>query len=1638
MRHKPRYYHCSMLVFLSHNSLDSELALGLKRALLDNADHPIEVFCAPNTAVGGGYWQEELAETVSKSDVFLLLVGQHGIGPWQVPEYYEAHDKWVRGRRPILIPVLQEGHRAPGLRFLGQLHWVIDKDPTSQHCVGKIFAAINSRTASGPDILWKHTRPYRGLSAMQEEDSQYFYGRAPETRRVLTTLAQSPDRFPILIGNSGLGKSSIAMAGVFAALKRQGWAESDSAEGWPRALQSSRRWASLTMRPGRHPFLSLVKAFSRLWRLSDLDPDRETIENKWARKLNEGNASVRGLIEATLNRLETLNIPAPGAFILYLDQAEEVYAVHSSSTSSSFFRVITQGLEDGSFRAFASIRSDYYGSIQQDSSLFGLSERIDVRPLDRDAFHDIVTTPARQLGARFEDPRLPEELVKQALQSSLPLLSYLLDDMWTKMQMRGDGLLLPNVKTVNVGSVLAAAGDNFLSENRDKERLLKRLLPLRLVHVGDNGELSRRRASKTELSDEEWRVATQLADYPWRLLVIGQVDPAEPPYAEIAHEALLREWRQLNEWLTGGQGQREFLTWKSGLERARRRFDGLDSSSKPGGLLFGYDLEQAQHWLNIRPEDIPENDTAFINASSAAARESRDQLRLNLELTRATQSGFLADLSRTEMSQGGIEKALAFALEAVPLHIPEWPVVPRAENALFSAFHTLCASPARLVATLTGHAGTLRGATYSPDGTSVVTWSFDGTARRWSADDGKPLAIYQHDDYVLGSAISGDNKAVLTWSRDGTAAIWGLGPEGGKSTLRHGCSVRGAVFFRKSGRVLTWSHDGTAKIWEAEDGRLVQALDHSAMVVGACLSPNEDVIMTWSADGFVCLWNSDDGSLRTRLRHEQFVRGAVFSKDGETAMSWSADQTAHLWDVQKGDRRCKLVHDGEVLNAKLLQDSRRVVTSSEDGTAKVWSMDGEHLLTLRHSDCGHVSGLQVSEDGKRIQTTSPESAVTWDVETGDRLVSVQHLAPILGGRILTTGAKSLSWSADGDVKVWNGAAGVVGNDRGTIALRHQMPVRWSFFDDTGGWVWTICDDGAVRAFAAEGGPAHLVLRHSSEVLGMASSPANSKRSTFTTWSTDGTAKVWTFDNKPYTELKHDSTISGCQVAQGSARALTWTTGSGAAVWDLNSATLVSLVQTEAEVTDAQFIRNDSVVLAQSKGGTVGLWDAGTGECMHSVHVNQGICGISLSADEHLALAVGEEGDAYLIDTFELNHLMLRFGVPPKGARISPNGQEVVAWNADREIHLLSIDGERIRLTIEAPSIVQGVVFSDNSQFLAAWHEDGLVTVSRTADGARIGHIDHAGKVRGVKFSKEGRRVLTWATDCTVRVFNLDNGMADLCAVHRDSPIGAEFAKSDSNVYSWAEDGFVKCWEVGSGAELAAFFHDGANHITARLSMDEKRLLTTSSAGVIMWDSVRGERLCTWRGRHALLEGNERLLIWGGDSAQLWPISWNAVQLVRLSSTLVDRMRPLSKFDRCRAHLDVDGCGELGGMTERSLALYGDRRTRKAGPSSFGNLLDLVQPMEASASRFDCEIAVTQKGALVFRHTHPMSLSRIEIDTVSRYVDFIGIDGSIKGLGLPLSEGLVRLIEPRGRVLMALTDPKTLEVYEQKWVPLIVY
>jgi formylglycine-generating enzyme required for sulfatase activity len=324
--------------------------------------------------------------------------------------------------------------------------------------------------------------------------------------------------------------------------------------------------------------------------------------------------------------LQELGQAKPPAFLIYIDQGEELYVRAEERQRRCFSNVLAQGLGDSRLHALMSMRSDFLGELQKDEPLYHVRRQIDVPPLREAELHEVVSRPAELLAARFETAGLVDIITRRTAEDSvkdvgaLPLLSYTLDDMWTQMVKRGDGVLRLAAQSFELGGVLVDRADHFLAAQPKSQDELRRIF-MKLATVREGEEPTRRRAPRSEFTDGEWRLVSELAGHPNRLLVTATSETGET-YAEVAHEAVFRRLGRVRDWIAA---EREFLAWKTGLEAARRAWQGTSDSSKDDALLMGVALAQARSWLGKRREDLPVVDRNFIDQSTK--RESKVRAR---------------------------------------------------------------------------------------------------------------------------------------------------------------------------------------------------------------------------------------------------------------------------------------------------------------------------------------------------------------------------------------------------------------------------------------------------------------------------------------------------------------------------------------------------------------------------------------------------------------------------------------------------------------------------------------------------------------------------------------------------------------------------------------------------------------------------------------------------------------------------------------------------------------------------------------------------------------------------------------------------------------------------------------------------
>jgi hypothetical protein len=242
--------------------------------------------------------------------------------------------------------------------------------------------------------------------------------------------------------------------------------------------------------------------------------------------------------------------------------------------------------------------------------------------------------PAEAVQVQFE-PGLVNTILDdvETRPASLPLLQFALREMWgrlkTPMMTRSDYLAIGRAE----GALASRAQAIFYDATQQGEdaatvSVFRRLFT-RLVSLGEGAEDTRRIVGREELDPDAWTLAQRLAGEGNRLVVLASPAPGHET-AEIVHEALIRNWPALVEWVNR---DRAFLWWLRELKR--RVNEWLADPTDEGVLLRGASLGVAEEWLARRGDEINQQEAAFVAAS--VAMRSREEAAVKAAIEQSKQ-----------------------------------------------------------------------------------------------------------------------------------------------------------------------------------------------------------------------------------------------------------------------------------------------------------------------------------------------------------------------------------------------------------------------------------------------------------------------------------------------------------------------------------------------------------------------------------------------------------------------------------------------------------------------------------------------------------------------------------------------------------------------------------------------------------------------------------------------------------------------------------------------------------------------------------------------------------------------------------------------------------------------------------------
>jgi WD40 repeat protein/serine/threonine protein kinase len=1337
---------------------------------------------------------------------------------------------------------------------------------------------VGQRTSSRKVRRWKSS-PFRGLNFFDFEDAPIFHGRTKAIGEVLEALeiqvrAQRP--FVLVVGASGSGKSSLVRAGVLPLLTK------------PETIEGIGLWQWAVTRPGAGGsggdcFDALAAALLEPAALPALrDPESPNAVRDLGSELREHSGSCafrvrdaldhaarewkiqhsRDLEERERNlrasgrsdeadfarqQRETLEL-SKARLALVVDQLEELFTTgFSPEVQQNYILSLVSLVRSGRVFILATLRSDFYPSYQEFPDLIELTKpggKFDLRPPTAYEIRNMIRLPAEAAGLRFEQDRETGQRLDDALRDvasvtpeSLPLLEHVLSLLYDEQAVRRDDLLrwsdyreLGELK----GGLAKHAEAVFGTLRADEQRAFP-LVMRYLVALGQGDEEVPNRRTvpyrdfvTLEGTDADKKVGAKgFVDlFVKNRLLVADTDPQGEVTVSIVHEALLREWQRVMDWL---KQNREFLRMRDRLDTSMRQWKRMERH-RDYLLPPGLPLAEADKLVNEFGNSLNREQLDYISASIAEqTRKRRLRNRIRNVVTvgfalLAIAAGVFAWVAQSQKHEAKRVTARlheqlreaswgSFNEAERQFQLGEWregiALLSRAikfnpENLVASErfFQELIIHREKALPTFTtsfSHQDVVNDAAFSPDGARILTASRDKTAKLWDAASGKLIASFAHQDAVVHAAFSPDGARILTASADHSAKLWDA-PSGQLiASFAHQDRVSDAEFSPDGGRILTASADNTAKLWDAASGQLIASFAHQGAVENAVFSPDGVRILTASADGTAKLWDATSGALIASFARGNSLYGARFSPDGTRILTASADNTAKLWDTASGNLIVSVAHRGAVEDAVFSPDGVRILTASWDNTAKLWdAASGRLIASFTHQD--GVIHAAFSPDGARVLTASwDKTAKLWDAASGRLIAAFAHQDRVNDVLFSPDGGRILTASADNTAKLWDAA---VGNH--IAALVHQDRINDAVFSPDGGWILTASADNTAKLWDAASGKFIASFAHQDQVNDAVFSPNGGR---VLTASADHTAKLWdTASAKLIASLAHQDGVSRAVFSPDGARILTASRDKTAKLWDAASGKLIASFAHQDQVKDAVFSPNGGRILTAGADNTAKLWDTASGQLIASLAHEDGVSRAAFSPDGARMLTASRDRTAKLWDVAS-GKLIASFAHQDRvnNAVFSPDGAQILTASWDKTAKLWDAASARLIASFAHQDRVNNAVFSPDGAWILTASADKTAKLWDTASGKLIACFAHQDRVNTVVFSPDGARILTASWDKTAKLWD---AATPAVLARRMKELGGDRAgrgASDSNARSPARQ-IESLSDIASGLE---FSNDGS-------------------------------------------------------------------------------------------------------------------------------------------------------------------------------------------------------------------------------------
>lgn len=310
--------------------------------------------------------------------------------------------------------------------------------------------------------------------------------------------------------------------------------------------------------------------------------------------------------------------------LLIVDQFEEIFTQTRNEGERRAFleNLLAAASSSSSTHIIIGLRADFTGHLAEPEALRVLVQEnlVLLGPMQQKDLVRVIMEPARIGGWAYVDG-LVDQILKDVGREPgrLPLLSHALLETWKRRSAHVMTLKGYQEAGGVEGAIAKTADDTWRWLGDDNKRAIMKVIFLELTELGEGAENTRRIASRQDLlrNNEGEDVVNEVIEE----LVQARLITIDNDQVQVAHEALIRRWPRLQDWI---EDDRARLSFNRRLTRAAQEWE--DNKRDSDYLFRGSQLAQAELRIEEYKEwNLSEQQAVFINASQDAAIEEAMQ-----------------------------------------------------------------------------------------------------------------------------------------------------------------------------------------------------------------------------------------------------------------------------------------------------------------------------------------------------------------------------------------------------------------------------------------------------------------------------------------------------------------------------------------------------------------------------------------------------------------------------------------------------------------------------------------------------------------------------------------------------------------------------------------------------------------------------------------------------------------------------------------------------------------------------------------------------------------------------------------------------------------------------------------------------